>query len=281
MIFRAEMSNVNSTGDDYDSGPSTVLTTRFGYASAKLIHSVEKNLYVLLGVIVSIAVLSILNKLGILNYLYSEDVDYFVDLILSGVLIIVVAPLVFLILKSRKVIDNWNDMFERNTISTSMNINMGNRTKEEALKAIAHSIGEISEPLQAYIESKKTDLSEFLDVSVGVNADLKFDVLLDRNHVLDDGSVISNNLRQILRDYGSVVIKITDGIIDKNSVESFVDCLSNYASTTKNEIGLGLGIGEEVTRNAQEFANKTSYFRRRRINAILLLAKPSIANIQG
>ncbi len=222
----------------------------------------------MLGVIVSIAVLSILNTLGILNLLYSENVDYFVDLILSVVLIIVVVPLVFLILKSRKVLDNWNDMFERNTISTSINITMGNKTKEEAIKALAYSIGEISEPLQAYIESKKSDLSEFLNVNV--NANLKFDVLLDVNHLLDDGSAISINLRRILGEYGSVVIKITDDVIDNNSVESFVDSLMKYTSLTKNEIGLGLIIGEAVTKNAQEFANKTPFLKRRRINNLLL-----------
>jgi hypothetical protein len=60
----------------HNSGESVVLISRFGYASAKLIHSVERNLYVVLGVIVSIAIISILNLLGILNYLYSENVDY-------------------------------------------------------------------------------------------------------------------------------------------------------------------------------------------------------------
>lgn len=274
------MSNENGTDDDdYDSGPSTVLTSRFGYASAKLIHSVEKNLYIVLAVIVSIAALSILNILGILDYFYPGNVDYFVDLFLSIVLISVVIPLVFLILKSRRVLDKWNDMFERNTISTSINITMGNRTNEEALKSLVYSVGEISEPLQSYIESKKSDLSEFLDVNVA--SGLKFDVLLDRNHVKDDGSTISNNLIQILRDYGSVVIKITDGVVDKNSVESFVESLSKYASVTKNEIGLGLILGEAIKKDAQEVASKASYLRRRGINKLLIIAKPSIPNIRG
>lgn len=273
------MSNENGAGDDYDSGPSTVLTSRFGYASAKLIHSVEKNLYVVLGVIVSIAVLSILNILGILNYLYAGNVDYFVDLLLSMVLIIVVAPLVFLILKSRRVLDKWNDMFERNTISTSINITMGNRSNEEALKSLAYSVGEISDPLQSYFESKKSDLSEFLDVNL--NGGLRFDVLLDRNHVIDDGSAVSNNLIQILRQYGSVAIKIENGAVDKNSVESFIASLSQYASVTKNEIGLGLILGEDVTKHAQEITNKASYLRRRGINNLLIVVKPSIPNIRG
>jgi hypothetical protein len=275
------MSNVRSSGDDDESYPasSMILTSRFGYASAKLIHSVEKNLYIVLAVIVSIATLSILNTLGILNFLHPRNVDYFVDLALSIVLIIVVVPLVFLIIKSKKVLDKWNDMFEKNTISTSMNIVMEDRTKGEALKALAFSVGEISEPLQAYIESKKSDLSEFYDLDV--NADLKFDILLDANDVLNDGSTISNNLKQILQDYGAAVVKIVDGAIDKNTVESFVNSLSTYASLTKTEVGLGLIIGEEIRRDGQEFANKTSYLKRRRIDKLLLLAKPSISSIQG
>jgi uncharacterized membrane protein len=278
------MSNVHSSDDDDDDdepypASSTILTSRFGYASAKLIHSVEKNLYIVLAVIVSIATLSILNTLGILNYLHPENVDYFVDLTLSIVLIIVVVPLVFLIIKSKNVLDKWNDMFEKNTISTSMNIVMEDRTKGEALKALAFSVGEMSEPLHAYIESKKSDLSEFYDVNV--NADLKFNILLDANHVLNDGSTISNSLKQILQDYGAAVVKIVDGAVDKNTVESFVNSLSTYASLTKTEIGLGLIIGEEIRREGQEFANKTSYLKRRKIDKLLLLAKPSIPSIQG
>jgi len=274
------MSNVNSTGDedDYYPASSTILTSRFGYASAKLIHSVEKNLYVVLAVILSIATLSILNTLGILNYLHPENVDYFVDLTLSIVLIVVVIPLVFLIVKSRRVLDNWNDMFEKNTITTSMNITMKERTELEALKALAFSVAEISEPLQAYLESKKSDLSEFFNVNT--DAHLKFNILLDANHVLNNGSTISNDLKRTLQDFGPVVVRIIDGAIDKKAVESFVNSLSKYASLTKTNIGLGLIIGEEIQRDAQGSANNASYLKRRKINNFLLLAKLSIPNIQ-
>lgn len=261
----------------HNSGESVVLISRFGYASAKLIHSVERNLYVVLGVIVSIAIISILNLLGILNYLYSEDVDYAVDVILSIVLIIVVAPLVFLIAKSRKVLDNWNDMFERNTISTSMNMTMSNRSKEEALKALIYSVEGIGEPLQAYIDSKKSNLSEFL--SVGIDTNIKFDVLVDMDRVLNDGSVVSNNLKKILGAYGAFVIKIVDGVVDKGSVESFVDSLFKYSSLTKNVINLGVMIGEEITIDSREYVSNVSHFRKKRIQNLLLLEKQSLSPI--
>ena len=274
------MSNKHN-GDDnnYDkSVPSTLLTARFGYTAARLIHSVEKNLYIVMIVILAIAAISILNILGILDYLYSEDVDYFVDLILSILLIVVVAPLVFLIVKSRRVLDNWNSMFETNTLSTSLNIVMANRSKAEVLKGLTYSVAQIAEPLQTYIESKKSDLSEFLDVNVDGN-NLKFDILLDANQVVDDNSTISN-LKDIVRNYGSVVVKIIDGTIDRNAVESFVNSLLKYVSLTKNDIGLGLIIGEEIATDAQLFANKTLHVNRKK-NNLLLLVKPSTPHVKG
>ena len=271
----------NSDDNNYDkSVPSTLLTARFGYTSARLIHSVEKNLYIVMIVILAIAAISILNILGILDYLYSEDVDYFVDLILSIILIVVVAPLVFLIVKSRRVLDNWNSMFETNTLSTSLNIVMANRSKAEVLKGLTYSVAQIAEPLQTYIESKKSDLSEFLDVNVDGN-NLKFDILLDANQVVDDNSTISNNLKDILRNYGSVVVKIIDGAVDKNTVESFVNSLLTYVSLTKNDIGLGLIIGEEIATDAQPYANQTLHVNRKKINNLLLLVKPSTPQIKG
>ena len=271
----------NSDDNNYDkSVPSTLLTARFGYTAARLIHSVEKNLYIVMIVILAIAAISILNILGILDYLYSEDVDYFVDLILSIVLIVVVAPLVFLIVKSRRVLDNWNSMFETNTLSTSLNIVMANRSKAEVLKGLTYSVAQIAEPLQTYIESKKSDLSEFLDVNVDSN-NLKFDILLDANQVVDDNSTISNNLKDILRNYGSVVVKIIDGAIDKNTVESFVNSLLAYVFLTKNDIGLGLIIGEEIAIDVQPFANKILHTNRKKINNLLLLVKPSTPQIKG
>ena len=271
----------NSDDNNYDkSVPSTLLTARFGYTSARLIHSVEKNLYIVMIVILAIAAISILNILGILDYLYSEDVDYFVDLILSIILIVVVAPLVFLIVKSRRVLDNWNSMFETNTLSTSLNIVMANRSKAEVLKGLTYSVAQIAEPLQTYIESKKSDLSEFLDVNVDCN-NLKFDILLDANQVVDDNSIISNNLKNILWNYGSVVVKIIDGAVDKNTVESFVNSLLTYVSLTKNDIGLGLIIGEEIATDAQPYANQTLHVNRKKINNLLLLVKPSTPQIKG
>jgi uncharacterized membrane protein len=266
---------------DYDSSFSTILTTRFGHESAKLIHLVEKNLYIVIGLIASIAVLSILNIMGTLDYFSSNSggVDKTVDILLLLILIVVLVPLFLLLLKSRNVLDRWTDMFERNTIATTMSIAMTDKSKEAIVLALMQSVEQISEPLQEYINSKrKNNLAEFLNVSVDKNdINLRFDILMDANHVLEVGgsSSINNNFRQVLKEYGAVIIKILDSVIDRENVESFVDSLSKYGSITKNRVGLGLIIGEELTDEAREYASKISLHRKRGINHLILIAKTS------
>ena len=214
--------------DNYDFSSSTILTSKYGYESTRLIHAIEKNLLLIMAIIVAMAVVSILNTLGVLDYLYSHDVDYVVDVILSVILVAVLVPLIMLLLKSRRTLDRWTDMFERNTITTTMTIAMTNRSKEEAILALPQSIGQISELLQDYIDSKRSDMGEFLNVSVN---NLVFDVLLDADHVMTDGSgsgKSNNNLKRVLKEYGAIVIKIIDGNVDRHSVEVFRYSLSQY-----------------------------------------------------
>ena len=253
---------------------------QFGHQSAKLIHSVEKNLYIIIGLIASIAVLSILNIMGALDYFSSNSagVDKTVDILLLLILIVVLVPLFLLLLKSRNVLDRWTDMFERNTIATTMSITMRDKSKEAIILALVQSVEQISEPLQEYINSKGNNLAEFLNVSLDKNdTDLRFHILMDANHVLDDGdsSSINNNFRQVLKEYGAVIIKILERVIDRENVESFVDSLSKYGSITKNRVGLGLIIGEELTDEAREYASKISLHRKRGINHLILIAKTS------
>jgi hypothetical protein len=269
----------DSRSSDYDLSSSTILTTRFGQESSRLIHSVTKYLYTVIGLITSIAALSLLNVLGLLDYFSSSGIDRVVDTILLIALIVVLIPLVLLLLRSRKVLDRWTDMFERNTIATAMRISMTSRGKEEAILALVQSVDEISEPLEEYIMSKKSDLTEFLDVSVGIsNTRTTYDILIDSSHVLNgDHANKGNNLRKVLEDYGAVIIKIVDGYIDRSHVESFVDSLAKYASASKNQIGVGILIGEDISAEAKESVSKFISERRRRlpINQLLLIDKPS------
>jgi hypothetical protein len=277
--FLTYLHTMGNKFSDYDLSSSTILTSRFGHESARLIHLAQKNLYIVIGLIVAIVALSILNIVGALGYFStsSEQVDKIVDVLLLLVLIAALAPLVLLLLRSRNMLDRWTDMFERNTIMATMSITMTARTKEEAILALPQSIQEISEPLQEYIDSKKTkDLNEFLDVSIhDARISMVFDVLLDSDHVLDDDSNASNNLKKVLREYGAIIIKIVDGDIDRNSVESFTDSLVKYISVTKHPVDIGLVIGDSLTDDAREYASKISFHRKRGINRLILMVKPS------
>lgn len=268
----------NGNNDTYEFSSSTILTSRYGHESTRLIHVIEKNLLLIMAIIVAMAVLSILNTLGVLEYLYSHDVDYIVDVTLSLILVVVLVPLIILLLKSRRTLDRWTDMFERNTIVTTMNIAMKNRSKEEAILALPQSIRQISDPLQEYIDSKGSSMSEFLNVSV--DSRLIFDVLLDADHIRNNNgssSNISNNLRRVLKEYGAIIIKIIDGNVDRHSLEVFRDSLSRYNDITSNQIGLGLIIGEDVTEDAKRYAVIVSSLHRKKngINFLVVMAKPS------
>lgn len=266
------MSNKKENLDDiYNSNQSVILTTRFGITSAKLIHSVEKNLYVVMGIIIAITVLSILNISGILDYFYSEDVDYHVDVLLSIILVLVLAPLISLVIKSRKVLDKWNDMFEKNTITTSMKIIMADRSKEEALKAVILSIGQITEPFKEYKESTKSDLTEFLDVSLDQNT--KLDVAM-----IPDKLPSTSSLKKVLDEFGMILIKIIDGTVDKKTVENLLKSLGTYVSNTRHNIGLIIFIGEEISEEAHLFVNQINNNKKIKIDQIILLSKPTLSS---
>jgi len=276
------MPNKNNSSDSgnshYDFSPSTILTSRYGHESTRLIHLIEKNLLIIMTIIVATAVLSILNILGVLEFLEAHNVDYIVDVTLSVILVALLAPLIILILKSRRTLDRWADMFERNTIVTTMNIAMKNKSKEEAILALSQSVRQISEPLQEYMNSKRNDWSQFLNISVDSN--LVFDVLLDANYVKDDSSNdnISNNLKKVLKEYGAIIIKILDGNVDRQAVEHFTDSLSHYNTITDNQIGLGLIIGETVTEDARQYAIEISShhrWKKKVIDLLVVMAKPS------
>ncbi|MGB8035510.1 MAG: hypothetical protein WCF03_16980, partial [Nitrososphaeraceae archaeon] len=172
----------------------------------------------------------------------------------------------------------WADMFERNTIATSMKIAMNKRSREEAIFAVAQSVKQIGQPLQDYIMSKKTNLKEFLNISI--DNDTIFDILIDSNHVLLSGSKEDddnndNNLKDLLEEYGAIVIRIVDDPIKQNIVKTFVDSLTRYVSLTKNQVGLGIIIGEDVTSEAEKYVNEFSRRREAGINHLLLIAKPT------
>jgi hypothetical protein len=157
------------------------------------------------------------------------------------------------------VLENWADTFERNSIRAGMNISMANRSKEEALRAVSETVEEIGEPLRKYISSKD-NYSEFFDIAFDnndkseSNKDLVFDVFIEVDRIESAGHSNTDALKQVIREYGTIIIKIVNGVVDKDAVVNFSELLSRYISLTNNKVSLALLIGEEVTDDAHNLA---------------------------
>ena len=195
--------------------------------------------------------------------------------IFSVILLVIILYLLNTLLKSKKILNSWADTFERNSIKTGMNIAMTNKSKEEAIGAIAETVAQIGEPLRNYI-SLKENLKKFLDVSIkNNNNDVFFDILIDQDHVKNEtssnGDNNSSNLKQSLMEYGAIVIKIVEGTVDNKIVHSFYNSLSKYVSLTKNKVGLALIIGDNISEDAGSIARQ---LENNKINYIVLIEKP-------
>ena len=124
---------------------------------------------------------------------------------------------------------------------------MNKLTKEEALTAIAESIEEIGQPLRRYFSDLR-DLKKFIDVRLG--KEIVFDILLDK-----DITGIPDDLRNVLKEYGAVIIKIENGVVDEDKVTIFSRLLSLYARETKNYVGLPVIMGKDISDSAYSLVN--------------------------
>ncbi len=131
---------------------SPILATRYAHESSKLVYSIEKNFYVIICIISSLFVLSLLDILEVRG-VFPVSID-FVITIFSAISIVILAYTVPNLLKSKRMLKAWADMFERNSIRAGLNISMSNKSKEKTVHAIAETIEEVGEPLRKYISSK-------------------------------------------------------------------------------------------------------------------------------
>src|SRR5205809_6821380 len=128
---------------------------------------------------------------------------------------------------------------------------------------------------------RRVAIEEFCDVSIGEgNERTTFDIVIDSSHVINDSDVVkskSSQLKKVLEDYGAVIMKIVDGYVERNHVESFVHSLTRYVSISKNQVGLGIKIGEGISPEAKESAYKLISRRRQVLSnkPFLLIDKPS------
>jgi hypothetical protein len=288
--------NNRSQEKEEENSLSPILSTRYAYKAAKMIHLIEKNFLIVIGIAAGVFIFTIIDLLqekGFLKLFPDDNVNDIIITTLAAISLAALVPAFWFLIKSRKALDNWAKVFEQNSIRAGVSIAMGNKTKEEAVRAVAEAVEQIGEPLRKYIASKQ-NFNEFFDVNIieeankkkGEKKCLTFDVLMNADQVLQTkkttakttNDTITDDLKKIFREYGAIIIKIMDGAIDKGSVQSFSNALSEYTSISKeNQVGLALLIGDGSTQDAKEFARSST---NKRIHNIILVEKPRNNNKQ-
>jgi hypothetical protein len=253
--------------DDNINNNSALLLTQYSSKASQLIKSFTKNilfLILILFVITAMTILDLSMDLGFINVLSDETIDAIIigtSLFLIAFTILIVRP----VYRSQNILEKWSNLFDKNAIRTGILLSINNKNKEEILSALSETIEQIATPLQNYLS--KSDNKEFFDISIN---DTTFDILIDKSTIK---SVDENSLKNTIQDYGSIIIKITDGVIDKAVTYGFIQSLQKYSRQQGNKIGLAMIIGESITPESYELVSKT---KDKIINQnLILIEKPS------
>lgn len=240
------MNSGETRKDDHVISLSPTLITRYAHKSSRLIYSIEKNIFIVIGVVTALAAIAVIDTLeimGITDFI-NENLNDPIIAILSLVSLAALLPILRLSLQSKRTLEDWAEMFEHNSIKNSITMSLTSISKEDVVHAVADTVEEVGEFLLQYIERGET--SEFFDRNVGGTT---YDVLIDSETLKLEKRT---DLKKILSEYGAIIIKIVNGKISDNDVSSFSDSLSTYSKYRhkKNAVGLAIIVGREVTSEA-------------------------------
>lgn len=252
---------------------SPTLATRYAHRAATLVHSIEKNSYLIIGIIIALFILSTLDMLGV-HEILPFSLDPVITAFSAGS-IIALSYMLRLTIKSKRVLENWADVFERNSIAAGINISMGSRTREEAVRAIAETVEEIGSQLREYISSRD-NYNEFFDITFGKDTatatTTQFDIVIDKDNLKPtENSSSYQDLKLALQKYGSVIVNFVSGTIDANTILYFYNLLSRYISITKNNVSLALIIGDDATSDAYNIA---LHPKNKKIGYMIIIERP-------
>ena len=255
------------TDDSINNNDSSLSLTHYSSEAARLIKSFTNNIVFVLIILFVIATMTIFDlsmDLGFINILSDETID---AIIIGTSLFLIVFTILILrpVFRSQKILEKWSNLFDKNAIRTGIILSINNKSKEEVLIALSETIEQIAIPLQDYLS--KSDHREFYDVNIEGDT---FDIIIDKSTIkpLD-----ANLLITTIQDYGSILIKITEGVIDKDVTRSFMDSLQKYRKQQGNKVGLALIIGESIAQESYDLINKT---KDKIINEnLILIEKPT------
>jgi hypothetical protein len=237
--------------DDNINNNSALILTQYSSKASQLIKSFTKNIRFLILILIGITGMTILDlsiDLGFITFLSDETIDSMIigtSLFLIVFTILIVRP----VFKSQNILEKWSNLFDKNAIRTGIILSINNKNKDEILFALSETIEQIAIPLQNYLS--KSDKKEFFDINFNGTT---VDILIDKSTIK---SVDANSLKNTIQDYGSIIVKITDGIIDKGVTHSFIQSLQKYRKQVGNKIGLAMIIGESITQESHELISKS------------------------
>lgn len=247
----------------------SVILTKYSSEASQLIKSFTKNIplvVMILILIVSMTTLDLVMDLGFTRILSDETIDTII-IAVSVFLILFTLFLVRPVLRSRKILDKWSNLFENNAIRTGIILTIRNNSKEEILYALPEVIDQIADPLEYYLS--KSDKKEFYNVNI--DDITTFNILIDKSTIK---SIDSDSLKNTIQEYGSILIKIVDKAIDKSIAEDFLKSLQKYKKRG-NKIGLAIMIGDSISQESYILANK---IKDRTISDNLILIEKPVNN---
>lgn len=228
----------------------SVILTQYSSEASQLIKSFTKNIplvVTILILIVSTTTLDLIMDLGFTRILSDGTID---AMIIAESLFLILFTLFSIrpVLRSRKILEKWSNLFENNAIRTGIILTIKDKSKEEILYALPEVIDQIAIPLEYYLS--KSDKKEFYNVNI--DDITTFDILIDKSTIK---SIDSDSLKNVIQEYGSILIKIVDKVIDKSITQDFLKSLQNYKKRV-NKIGLAIIIGESISQECYILANK-------------------------
>lgn len=238
----------NKTG--FGLSADSVVLTQYSSEASQLIKSFTKNIpfvVIILILIVSMTTLDLVMDLGFIRILSDETIDAMI-IAVSLFLILFTLFTVRPVLRSRKILEKWSNLFENNAIRTGIILTIKDKSKEEILYALPEVINQIAIPLEYYLS--KSDKKEFYNVNI--DDITTFDILIDKSTIK---SIDSDSLKNVIQEYGSILIKIVDKVIDKSVTQDFLKSLQKYKKRG-NKIGLAIIIGESISQESYILANK-------------------------
>lgn len=246
------MTNNGFESDNTGLNPSadSVTLTQYSSEASQLIKSFTKNIpfvVIILILIVSMTTLDLVMDLGFIRILSDETIDAMI-IAVSLFLILFTLFAIRPVLRSRKILEKWSNLFENNAIRTGIILTIKDKSKEEILYALPEVINQIAIPLEYYLS--KSDKKEFYNVNI--DDITTFDILIDKSTIK---SIDSDSLKNVIQEYGSILIKIVDKVIDKSITQDFLKSLQKYKKRG-NKIGLAMIIGESISQESYILANK-------------------------